>query len=94
LKNHHTNLRLYLLPFFGGMGLSEITTTKIQEYRIERSQSEYRGKPPSASKLQKEVVTLRMALKSAVRHGWLSHLPDFSAPYRGSSKINHRVRCP
>ena len=91
LTNHHTNLRLHLVPFFGKMGLSEITTTKIQDYRIERGQSLYRGKPPAASTLNKEIVTLRMTLKAAVRHGWLSHLPDFTAPYRGSTKVSHRA---
>ncbi len=78
LTNHHTNLRLHLVPFFGKMGLSEISTTKIQDYRIERGQSPYRGKPPAASTLNKEIVTLRMTLKAAVRHGWLSGNPPES----------------
>ena len=32
-----------------------------------------------------------MAPKAAVRHGWLSHLPDMSAPYRSSTKVSHRA---
>jgi integrase len=30
-------------------------------------------------------------LKTALRHGWLDRLPDFSEPYRRSSKISHRA---
>jgi len=91
LANHANLLRLHLLPFFGKLGLSHITTTKIQEYRIGRLQSRYQGNPPSASSLQKEIVTLRMTLKAAVRHGWLDHMPDLSAPYRSSTKVSHRA---
>ena len=91
LKNHQNHVRLHLNPFFGRMGLSEISTTKIQEFRLTRMQSTYRGKHPAAASIQKEIVTLRMALKAAVRHGWLSHLPDMSAPYRSSTKVSHRA---
>ena len=91
LKNHQNHVRLHLNPFFGRMGLSEISTTKIQEFRLARMQSTYRGKHPAAASIQKEIVTLRMALKAAVRHGWLSHLPDMSAPYRSSTKFSHRA---
>lgn len=91
LTNHANHLRLHLLPFLGKLGLSQVTTTKIQEYRIARMQSTYRGKPPAAGTLQKEIVTLRMTLKAAMRHGWLSHLPDLSAPYRSSAKVSHRA---
>lgn len=91
LTNHQNHMRLHLVPFFGKLGLSDITTTKIQEYRLARTQSTYRGKHPAAATVQKEIVTLRMALKAAVRHGWLSHIPDFSAPYRSSTKISHRA---
>ena len=91
LGNHKNHIRLHLAPFFGPLGLSEITTTKIQEYRIARMQSRYRGKAPAAATLQKEIVTLHMTLKAAVRHGWLGHLPDLTAPYRGSVKVAHRA---
>lgn len=91
LTNHANHLRLHLLPFFGKLGLSLINTTKIQEYRIARMQSTYRGKSPAAATLQKEIVTLRMTLKAAVRHGWLGHMPDLSAPYRSSTKVSHRA---
>jgi len=80
LSNHKNHIRLHLLPFFGPLGLSEISTTKIQEYRIARMQSRYRGKAPAAATLQKEIVTLRMTLKAAVRHDWLDHLPVSIVP--------------
>ena len=43
LKNHQNHVRLHLSPFFGKYGLSEITTTRIQEYRLARMQSTYQG---------------------------------------------------
>jgi len=30
-------------------------------------------------------------LKTAIRHGWLKHLPDLSEPFRSSEKISHRA---
>jgi integrase len=47
-------------------------------------------KAPSRSTLHDEIVTLRQVLKTAIRHGWLSHLHDFSPPYRTQGKIAHR----
>jgi integrase len=41
--------------------------------------------------MQQEIVTLRQTLKTALRHGWLDRLPDFSEPYRKSPKISHRA---
>ncbi|MEO1407910.1 MAG: site-specific integrase, partial [Pseudomonadota bacterium] len=46
---------------------------------------------PSRSTLHHEMVTLRMVMKTAVRHGWLQHLPDLSEPYRASGKVVHRA---
>jgi integrase len=47
-------------------------------------------KTPSRSTLHDEIVTMRQVLKTAIRHGWLAHLHDFSPPYRTSGKIVHR----
>ena len=47
-------------------------------------------KPPSPSTLNDEVVTLNLVLKAAVRHEWLAHLPDVSAPYKLETKVSHR----
>ena len=84
---------MHLVPFFGNMGLSEITAGKIQEYRIHRHEEAMtkRGKPPARNTMHQEIVTLRQTLKTAVRHGWLDRLPDLSEPYRSSPKISHRA---
>jgi len=47
-------------------------------------------KVPARSTLHDEIVTLRQVLKTAIRHGWLTHLHDFSPPYRTQGKIVHR----
>lgn len=48
-------------------------------------------RPPARTTLHHEMVTLRQVLKTAMRHGWLPHLPDLSAPYRTSGKVSHRA---
>jgi integrase len=93
VQGHSTRLRVHLLPFFGDMGLSEITPGQIQEYRIHRHEEamkEY-GKPPARSTMHQEIVVLRQTLKAAIRHRWLDRLPDLSEPYRASGKVSHRA---
>ena len=92
VKGHSTRLNLHLLPFFGNMGLSQITPGQIQEYRIHRHEEtvKKKGKPPARNTMHQEIVCLRQTLKTAVRHGWLDRLPDLSEPYRASGKISHR----
>lgn len=89
----HWRCRGRLVRFFGNLSISEITAGKIQDYRIHRHQEAIakRGKPPGHSTMHQEIVTLRQVLKTALRHGWLDWLPDFSEPYRSSSKISHRA---
>lgn len=48
------------------------------------------GKPPARSTMHDELVTLRLVLKSAVRHKALDRLPDLSQPYKARTKIVHR----
>jgi integrase len=93
VSDQHRRSRIHLVPFFGDMGLSEITSGIIQEYRIQRLQKAVaeRGKPPARGTLHQEMVTLRQTLKTAIRHGWLDRLPDLSEPYRASLKISHRA---
>lgn len=91
VAGHKARIRLHLQPFFGALGLSQITAGKVQEYRVERLTNPVSGKPPSYSTLHDEIVTLRLILKAAIRHEWLVHLPDFSAPYKTSRKIAHRA---
>lgn len=93
VEGHWTRTRKYLEPFFGKMALSEITAGTLQEYRIWRRESsmEERGKPPARNSLHQEIVTLRQTLKTALRHGWIGHLPDLSEPYKTNAKISHRA---
>ncbi len=93
VKGQHWRSECHLVPFFGHMGLSEITSGKVQEYRIKRHEEAVakRGKPPAHNTMHQEIVTLRQTLKTALRHGWLDRLPDLSEPYRSSPKISHRA---
>ena len=91
VKDHMARLRNYLLPFFGKKGLSEITPGLLQEYRVSRLVPGENGKVPSRSTLHHETVTLRQVMKTALRHNWIAHLPDFSAPYKASQKVSHRA---
>ena len=105
VEGHGIRLRVHLLPFFGDLGLSEVTPGKVQEYRVHRATTPSAGvvhktkpktdkpvvhKPPARSTLHDEIVTLRLVLKTAIRHGWLTYLPDLSPPYRTQGKIVHR----
>lgn len=93
VEGHKIRLRVHLMPFFGDMGLSDITAGQVQEYRIHRREKavEKWGKPPARSTMHQEIVTLRQVLKTAMRHGWLQFLPDLSEPYKTSGKIVHRA---
>lgn len=90
-QEHYLNK--HLLPYFGNMGLSEVNSGAAQEYRIHRRETSIKehGKPPAYSTIHKEIVCLRLVLKTAIRHGLLDRLPDLSEPYRKSVKISHRA---
>ena len=90
-QDHQARLRNHLLPYFGKMGLSEVTSGAVQDYRIMRLNGGDGFKPPARSTMQHEMVTLRQVLKTALRHGWVEYLPDISAPYRASAKVVHRA---
>lgn len=90
VRGHKDRLRLHILPYFGEMGLSEVTAGKVQEYRMHRIETSKTGKPPARNTIHNEVVTLRQVLKTAIRHGWLQHLPDLSPPYKTQGKLEHR----
>lgn len=55
-----------------------------------KSQHKPRTRPPARSTLHDEILTLRMVLKTAMRHGWLETLPHLSQPYKSRGKITHR----
>jgi hypothetical protein len=84
-------LETHLIPYFGDMVVSEITPGKVQEYRIYRARNGYRGKPPARNTISNEMIPLRQVLKTAVRHRWLDHVPDFSPPFKSSRKVSHRA---
>jgi Phage integrase SAM-like domain len=93
VQGQHWRSQIHLVPFFGPLGLSEVTARKIQDYRIhrhEQAMAKY-GKPPAHNTMHQEFVALRQTLKTAVRHGWIDHLPDLSEPYRSNPKISHRA---
>lgn len=72
VKDHYRRIDLHLMPFLGKMGLSTITSGTVQEYKITRLKPEDENKRiPSRSTLHHERVTLRMVMKTAVRHGCL-----------------------
>ncbi|MFN3225433.1 MAG: tyrosine-type recombinase/integrase [Hyphomicrobiales bacterium] len=94
VRSHSIRLRLHLLPFFGKYGISQVTAGLVQDYRLQRLQAPEvptdSWKPPSRSTLHHDIVTLRLVLKTALRQGWIEHLPDLSTPYKSSGKITHR----
>ena len=93
VKGHDRRIRKHLIPFFGEKGLSKVTSGLIQEYRIHRMEKTKaaNGKPPARKTMHQETVVLRQVLKSAIRQGDISALPDLSQPYRNNSKISHRA---
>ncbi|MBZ0130482.1 MAG: site-specific integrase [Rhodobacteraceae bacterium] len=84
-------IRNHLLPYLGGLALSQVTTATVQDYRLFRLSEDPNYQPPSPSTMHKEIVTLRLVLKTAIRQGWLAALPDLSAPYKSSNKVAHRA---
>ena len=91
VRGHKARLRNHLVPYFGKMGLSQVTSGAVQDYRIFRLNDDPIYKPPAKSTMHQEIVTLRQVLKTAVRHGWLHGLPDLSEPYRKVQKVAHRA---
>ncbi|HEX4140236.1 MAG TPA: hypothetical protein VHY09_07800, partial [Candidatus Methylacidiphilales bacterium] len=84
----------HLNPFFGDMPVNEITDSTVQDYRVKRAKAvdgKGRPKPPSRTSMHHEIIAIRHVLKTARRQGWISHLPDLSAPYRASGKVTHRA---
>lgn len=82
---------VHLLPFLGPLAVTEVTPAKVQEYRIHRFNTIKTKKTPAYSTIQHELTTIRHVLRTAVRHGWMSFLPDLSEPFKRSRKISHRA---
>ncbi len=102
VEGHAIRLRVHLLPFFGDLPISAVSSGKVQEYRVFRmtprqeknphakDNRRFKPTPPARKTLHNEIVTLRLVLKSAMRHGWLAGLPDLSPPFRKQGKVSHR----
>lgn len=103
VEGHIGRLRVHLLPFFGDLPISKVTGGKVQEYRVHRmtplteknpnskdNRPFKEGAIPAPKTLHNEIVTLNQVLKTAVRHAWLTSIPDVSKPYKLSGKISHR----
>jgi integrase len=93
VASHKLRLKAHLRPFLGDKGLSEFFKGIFQEYRVHRfKKNEEAGKTrPSRSVLHHETVTARLVLKTAMRKGWISALPDLSEPYKANQKVKHRA---
>jgi integrase len=89
-------IRVHLVPFFGEMGVGDITPGTVQDYRVHRQTSRTHrltGKVlrPARSTLHSEIVTLRQILKMCSRKGAIKAVPDMSVAYKSSGKVNHRA---
>lgn len=91
VENYTLKLNAYLLPFFEGLSVAEITPGKVQEYRVHRAENGRYGKPPSRQTILHEIVVIRQVLKTAYRHGWLQFVPDLSEPYKTTRRVSHRA---
>jgi integrase len=98
VAGHELRIRVHLNPFFGDLTIGEVTRSKVQEYRVHRAQQKRvrRGEKPENAKgparntIHNEIVTLRLILKTAERHGWIEYVPDLSPPYKTQGKRDHR----
>ena len=50
-EGHEIRLRVHLLPFFGHLGVSKVSSGKLQDYRIHRMTSRLEPNPNSRSNL-------------------------------------------
>lgn len=91
IKQVILKLNSIIIPYFGDMVVTEITSQSIQDYRLHRAKTCKTGKAPARSTIHQEIVAIRQVLKTAMRQGWLQHLPDLSVPYRTAGKIAHRA---
>jgi integrase len=91
LAMQEMRVRAHLVPFFEGCVMADVTTSKVQEYRLHRAINKWTGRPTARSTLHQEIVALRQILKTAQRHGWIVAMPELSPPYKSSGKIGHRA---
>ena len=80
----------YLIPYFGRMVVSEITsgTDRSTAFTAKTAIADSRL---CANTIEHEMIALRQVLKTAVRHRWLAYVPDVSPPFKASRKVSHRA---
>jgi integrase len=93
IRSHADAIRLYLNPFFGDMAVDTITSGTVMDFRVWRANLAMakHGKPAARQTLKKDIVTLRLVLRLAVRKGWIDFLPDLSEPFPTWEKPSHRA---
>jgi hypothetical protein len=67
LRGQHSRASGHLVPFFGRLALSEITASKIQDYRIHRVEEAIanRGKPPAHNTMHRRIQNALRSHKKA-----------------------------
>jgi integrase len=94
VKTMRIRIDVHLNPFFGDKVVSDINESLVMDYRVARAMTKDKNglpRAPARTTLHHEIQALRHILKTAKRHGWLTALPDLSAPYKTSGKISHRA---
>ena len=93
VQGQHTRSRVHLVPFFGDMGLSEITPGQVQEYRIHRHEEAVKehGKPPARSTMHQEIVlSARPSKPPCATDGWTGfRISPSPTGHRGKSHTAH-----
>jgi integrase len=101
VKCHEINLRVHINPFLGHLPINKVDSSIAQNYRMHRmtvptekkphSKGNYfKAKVPARKTLHNEIVTIRLVMKTAMRHKAITSLPDLSPPFRGQTKVTHR----
>jgi integrase len=92
-------MRKHILPFFGGVPLSEINRGLVQRYRVKRAEESIAatarpgqpGKPPARNTMLQEIVHIRQTLKWAEGMGWIPFVPNLAQPYMSQGKKGRRA---
>lgn len=90
VAGHKNRLSAHLRPYFGDKWCDEIDEGVVQAYCLERMKSGRKGKPPARNTLNSEITTLNHVLATALREGGLAAMPDLSAPFKSSNKVEVR----
>ncbi len=66
-------------PFMGDVWLSEVNSQQLESFRAWRIEESKKASQRTLTEktLHNYAMLTRLCLKYAVRHGWLSHLPEF-----------------